>query len=357
MYSTCLFCQASLGTNEAVEAFPVGRRLAFDAAKGRLWVVCRKCERWNLTPLEERWEAIEQCERLFRDARLRASTDNVGLARLRDGTELVRIGAPQRPEMAAWRYGDQFGRRRMRAIATTGLGLGAIAAVVIGGATAGVGVGSFWWIWRGVVRTAIHGRADKALLELPGAEKAPRAVLRALTEPKPLVVRRRHLAQSTVESDAGGLALSLAHDHGRTRVTGPDALRVAARLLPHANRFGGSRRDVQRAVSSLEARGSAEAFLARVGEPVRYGRAFAADAVSPRFLGDENGAPFGLDPVRRLALEMALHEESERRAMDGELAQLEAAWRDAEEIAGIADGLLTESVTERIERLRGKRER
>lgn len=59
MYSTCLFCSEDLGSNEAIEHFPVGRRLAFDAAKGRLWVVCRKCERWNLTPLEERWEAIE----------------------------------------------------------------------------------------------------------------------------------------------------------------------------------------------------------------------------------------------------------------------------------------------------------
>ena len=63
MYSTCIFCQQSLGRNEAIERFPVGRRLAFDEAKGRLWVVCRKCERWNLTPLEERWEAIEECER------------------------------------------------------------------------------------------------------------------------------------------------------------------------------------------------------------------------------------------------------------------------------------------------------
>ncbi len=50
----------------AIEHFPVGRRLAFDAAKGRLWVVCHHCGRWNLSPLEERWEAIEECERLFR---------------------------------------------------------------------------------------------------------------------------------------------------------------------------------------------------------------------------------------------------------------------------------------------------
>src|SRR5580658_5399995 len=120
MYSTCIYCHEDLGSNEVVEHFPVGRRLAFDAARGRLWVVCRKCERWNLTPIEERWEAIEECERLFRDTKLRVSTDNIGLGRAREGLELVRIGDPQRPEMAAWRYGDQFGRRRRRYIGWSG---------------------------------------------------------------------------------------------------------------------------------------------------------------------------------------------------------------------------------------------
>ena len=116
MYGTCLFCTRALGRNESIESFPVGRRLAFDTAKGRLWVVCRTCERWNLSPIEERWEAIEDCERVFRDTRTRVSTEHVGLARMAEGLELVRIGAPLRPEFAAWRYGDQFGRRRRRAI-------------------------------------------------------------------------------------------------------------------------------------------------------------------------------------------------------------------------------------------------
>ena len=40
-----------------------------------------------------------------------------------------------------------------------------------------------------------------------------------------------------------------------------------------------------------------------------------------------------------LALEMSLHEEAERRAFDGELTILEAAWREAEELARVADGL------------------
>jgi hypothetical protein len=40
-----------------------------------------------------------------------------------------------------------------------------------------------------------------------------------------------------------------------------------------------------------------------------------------------------------LALEMALHEETERRALEGELHLLLDAWREAEELAGISDGL------------------
>jgi len=57
--------------------------------------------------------------------------------------------------------------------------------------------------------------------------------------------------------------------------------------------------------------------------------------------------------VQRLAFEMALHEEAERRAMQGELAELERAWRDAEEIAKIADDLLVPtSVGERLAKLR-----
>src|SRR5471032_213568 len=137
MYSTCLFCNGHLGQNEMVEHFPVGRRLAFDEAKGRLWVVCRKCERWNLTPLEERWEAIEECERAFRGTKLRVSTDQIGLARLKEGLELVRVGSPQRPEMAAWRYGDQFGRRRKKQILLAGAAVAVVGTVIVAGPMTG----------------------------------------------------------------------------------------------------------------------------------------------------------------------------------------------------------------------------
>src|SRR3954465_9816381 len=172
MYTTCLFCHSDLGTNESIESFPIGRRLAFDAAQGRLWVVCRKCERWNLTPMEERWEAVEQCERLFTSTRLRVSSDNIGLSRLREGLELVRIGNPMRPELAAWRYGDQFGRRRRNYLIATGAGVVALGGLVTLGAMTGVVAGGGWGLFqagRGLV-SAVQSRRVRTHIRMPGSD-------------------------------------------------------------------------------------------------------------------------------------------------------------------------------------------
>jgi hypothetical protein len=329
MYSTCLFCNASLGSNEVVEHFPVGRRLAFDAAKGRLWVVCRSCERWCLSPLEERWEAIEECERLFRDTRLRVSTENMGLARLREGLELVRVGEPMRPEMAAWRYGDQFGRRRNRALLRAGLGLGALGAVIAGGAAAGVGVvGGWWWIGRGVVDRAVNGSPNRIVARIP--EKT------GLLE-----VRRKELEHVRLDAGASPSELTLSMKARKDTILfhGPDAIWAAGHLLPALNRFGGTRRQVNAAVDILEVAGDAE-------------RTFASAA---RMRGRDERAIHNLDYPVRLALEMAAHEEQERRALEGELALLETAWKEAEEVAAISDSLLLPTgVEEWMNRLRGK---
>jgi hypothetical protein len=54
-----------------------------------------------------------------------------------------------------------------------------------------------------------------------------------------------------------------------------------------------------------------------------------------------------LSPECRLALEMAANEQLETRAFAGELAELERTWRDAEEVAAIADNLLVPPFVER----------
>jgi hypothetical protein len=61
-----------------------------------------------------------------------------------------------------------------------------------------------------------------------------------------------------------------------------------------------------------------------------------------------------VSPELRLALEMVSHEDSERRALEGELYLLEEAWRDAEEIAAISDDMfLPESISTRLAEMKG----
>ena len=363
MYAHCLFCQSALGRNEALEAFPVGRRLAFDAGKGRLWVVCPRCERWNLTPLEERWEAIEAAERLYRESRQRVSTDNVGLARVPDGTTLVRIGRPERAEFAAWRYGDQFGRRRRRSLVTAGAVLAGGGALAAGGVAAGLGVVVGLQLGRLALDTARHGLPFETVARVP----VQGTVLR---------IRRAHLLRSTFGAGEDGRpSLTLAHGAGEsTRLHGDEARRAAALLLPAVNRAGGSAADVRNAVARLEHAGDPERFyrsLATRGERVTAvapdAERFSTAAMLQRMALGSVGIHVGRDAEFRsgllamptslaLAVEMALHEEQERRAMAGELAELARAWREAEEIAAIADDLLLpDAVRGAMRRLRGER--
>jgi hypothetical protein len=349
MYSTCIFCQTHLGANESVEQFPVGRRLAFDSARGRLWVVCRRCERWNLTPLDERWEAIEECERLFRSTRLRVSTDNIGLARVGDGLELVRIGSPLRPEMAAWRYGDQFGRRRRKHLIWSGAGLAAMTGFLILGPATGIIASGAWGLWNlgTFANAAYQFRRLRARISLPD-------------QPFAVNVRRKQLAESVVIPESGGWSLRVPYEipigepvklssgGGTIRASrfntiertallrGDDALRVAASLLPAINEAGANRAEVSEAVRLITDAGDPSTLFSRLSAPRRR-RGVASNA-------DE--IPLIIVPKEmRLALEMATHEDSERRALEGELSHLETAWRQAEEIAGIADDLFVPDET------------
>jgi hypothetical protein len=64
---------------------------------------------------------------------------------------------------------------------------------------------------------------------------------------------------------------------------------------------------------------------------------------------------FALPTSERLALEMALHEEAERKAIEGELLELEQAWKDAEEVAAISDDMfLSPGITGALERMRSR---
>src|SRR5690606_1020933 len=361
-----------------------------------------------------RWEAIEAAERIFRETRMRVSTDQIGLARHREGLELVRIGAPQRPEFAAWRYGDQFGRRRRRALLVGGATAGVIGTVAIAGVVTGVlsgailaQSGNFVNLWQNA-RTLVRVRApDGRLLKL----KRPDLQAAALRP----------------DTEAGGFVLELRNKRRVTHVfRGEQAERIAGVMMPRLNAAGARPSVVQDAVTTLERAGGPEAFLedllrrppvasrgrrqllepgtlklgrlptpsrlalemalheeqerrALEGEPNAAGArpSVVQDAVTTleraggpeAFLEDllrrppvaSRGRRQLLEPgtlklgrlptPSRLALEMALHEEQERRALEGELKALELAWQEAEEVAAIADDLL---LPDRVLRMLGR---
>ena len=321
MYSTCIHCHSALGSNESLPAFPTGRRLAFDAAKGRLWVVCPKCRRWNLTPLEERWEAIEQGERLYRDTRLRVSTHNIGLARMRDGTELIRIGEPQKPEMAAWRYAGDLRRRWLRYGAPMALAGGVIGTVGMAGA---IGI---------TAQLATFATFGGAAAALAWFGQRVRTVL-----PNGRIITLTPWRNGKFRLVPVGSGWGLGGEEIGEPVTGHRAAYTFRSVLTSRNYRGGRQEDVDNAVS----------LLAQVSDPSRFISRVA------RVAEREHVHP--LPAHISFALEMALHEDVERRALEGELRELRSEWAMAEEIAGIADDMmLPAGVEDTIQRFRSER--
>jgi hypothetical protein len=371
MYRNCIFCSSALGSNDAIEEFPVGSRLAFDAWKGRLWAVCPRCRRWNLAPIEERWEAVERSERMFSDSRLRVHSENVGLARLPDGTRLIRIGKALPRELAAWRYGDELVRRRKRAVLWGGAG-------VVGAAALGVGAVAAASV--AIVPSTILGLVHLSQIGFAvGTARSMSRVVHRLERPdgETVVVRASDMRLARIVSSETGSGPALLVPSGASytrveegnavrwvpappvRVEGDDAERLLARSLVSANRSGASDGAIRAALSELERAGSREAFMELVAS---RGAGLFNPLVQPNqnrmpdvvagfrriagtFRGERiAGGAVALPPPQlatpmRLALEMSLHEEGERRALEGELAALERAWREAEEIAAIADAL------------------
>lgn len=346
MYRACIFCSAPLGANEAVELFPVGRSLAFDAEKGRLWAVCPKCARWNLAPIEERWEAIEEAERRFRDTRLRVQNENVGLAKLADGTRLVRVGEALPGELVAWRYGQEARRRHLWASLGTHANLLMAVALPLGGG---------WLAAMRMIYDAVapYWRAEQVMHCIPAAESP--------TE-KPIHLRWRdlRLARTGLGSE-GRLELRIVQSReiwapsSPVAVSGPAVAAVLGKALVRINGQGAEPAELDLALARISSAGGAEPFLRATAAAgfdmavpnLNYGSltpTFTPNSAEQKAKAREDAVRRALpgpprDPTGALAVEMALHEETERRALDGELAMLEAMWREAEEIAGIADRL------------------
>jgi hypothetical protein len=379
MYTTCLWCNESLGRNEVLPSFPVGVRFAFDAVKGRLWVICPQCDRWNLTPLDERWETIDDCERLFRGTHLRYSTDRIGLAQLREGIDLVRVGDALRPELAAWRYGRLLARLASPAASRASRGVALVTRTMVGAVErAERAAGRAARLTRPIAERLIAPLRDVAprgedaqlwwRLHVRGERIAHVCAAHDGERVVPAVVRNRHLIRAELvrpNDREEPWRLDVPHDDGVLTLRGIDGLRVAGKLLATLNTRWPAEETVGLAVRKLEDAGQLAGYFHRVislAMRTRWGRVEHAPArpVSSAWtttealalyitnrsfwsrggIGSESRTPLPrVQMVDRLALEMAANEDVERRALEGELSELEAAWREAEEIAAIADAL------------------
>jgi len=357
MYSTCLFCTKDLGTNEVIETLPIGRRLAFDAAQGRLWVVCRHCAKWNLVPFESRLESIDACERLFRDTRTRFSTDNIGLAKVGDGLELVRVGPALRPEFASWRYGEQYRRRRRNTYLVGGLGvtaaIGALAALNAAGLAVAGGGYMAYQLLKGGWETALN-RRSRILLADPKTEE-------------PMQFDRKRLANVTVSWETGAPSLDIPRAKREvdsiTTFRGTEFHSVGRRVTGSLNILLGRSSELEAGTAILaehagdltewlRARTEAQCRFGGVNSSWRYPGPNAPTAYglysSPYLLLDK------LEPGEKMAVELWMNEDIERQWLEGELTLLEREWRQAEELAKISDNLaLPETADEELARRKG----
>ena len=140
MITRCIFCYREFPANEMLEHFPLGRRVAFDPERGRLWATCESCRRWTLAPIEDRWEALEELEKLTTDlARLLAQTDNISLLKA-EKMEIVRIGRASLSEQSWWRFGRELMSRHKSYQRASLIIIAGIVALQIG-VTAAIGGG------------------------------------------------------------------------------------------------------------------------------------------------------------------------------------------------------------------------
>lgn len=326
MYQRCLVCHTPFPPNESLEHFPLALRIAYDPGKGRLWAVCLECKRWSLAPIEERWEALDELEKLVRDkAKLLSQTDNIAL--LRAGPlEIVRVGKANLREQSWWRYGSELAKRKKnyKTLSVAGA-VGAGAAIWGGMAAGGMGIIAAWVLWDKLPGTI----PDAARWFRFGGDvwRGRRACPRCGFRFHRVPYRRRGdliLAhQSEAEPTEVAYRCPNCRDHreGGLHLQGREAEHTLRRVLAYHHFEGASERTVS----------SATRLIQEAGTPSELTRILLKDGKRLGSLGRTGG----------IALEIAANESQEQRLLELELSQLEAHWETEEELAAIIDGELT----------------
>jgi hypothetical protein len=327
MFKSCLVCRAPFPANESLEHFPNALRIAFDPGKGRLWAICRECKRWTLAPIEERWEALEELEKLVTDeGRLLSQTENIAL--LRTGPlEIVRVGRANLAEQAWWRYGRELIKRKQTYKTLSVAGAVGVGAAIWGGmAVGGMSLLAAWILWENIPNKI----PDAARwLRFGGDAWRGRSVCPGCGHTFRHIPYKRREGLILLPSDSADPTTGLAYRcprcgdsrEGGLQLRGREAEHTLRRVLAYHHFSGASERQVSDATRLIQEAGTPDS-LTRI--LVKGGKR----------LGDL-GRTGGFD------LEIAANESSEQRLLELELAELEVHWEAEEELAAIIDGELT----------------
>jgi hypothetical protein len=256
--------------------------------------------------------------------------------------------------MAAWRYSNRFKGRRRRAIAATAARYGIVAGIFA--------LNPIQLLSLPLQLVASSGtRRHRSGISDFGKRIVAR--LETVEGTKPIVTRaaaQEALLLPPNSSDSWGLRISTPDGftsswrvwHGGFPaeywvIRGEAALELAGKILPAVNFDGGGDSDVRDAVTLLGKQTDPHVAFARAA-------AIANRANWEDF--ESRGLLAALPAPQRLALEMISHEDTERRALEGELYLLEDAWREAEEIAAISDNMfLPKAITDGLAKLKARK--
>jgi hypothetical protein len=266
------------------------------------------------------------------------------------------------PEFAAWRYGGHYLARYRRELRLS-LGSQLVMATAYGakwivgsalpmGVLAGIGVTTVamqWsltaahaqrlWLPRRVLHTAAHG--PRAVTH--GDAKATRVCIDEQSGVNLVLASRPVVSAPPLLRRLGVQHLWTGGARTETRHSADESPRLLASILGASH--------VQAAFGRKQVDAAVNVMVEHVHRaPTEPGEAAVRLLTNPALgigrPGDfPNGRPLDSMPWQvRLAAEMALHEDDERRALAGELGALYARWEAAERIARIADGELTRLV-------------
>jgi hypothetical protein len=324
MMRRCLFCHTHFPENGRFQHIPLGRRIAYDPVRGRLWTVCGSCFRWTLVPVEDRDAALYELERAAHDQAVPvAHTSNVALLAL-DQLFLIRVGEAGLAEQAWWRYGRELQRRRASFDSAgsrlTAYTFGAMAFV---GEVMGLSDPDLSIDWKDTPVQDILRWRRFGWAAWRGRVRCPycNSTLRAL---------RYDLSWWVypLRGEGGGLSVGVpcprcdpwTPEHVYM-IEGPQAENVLRRCLAYQNISGAGEGLIRDAARVIEDSGS-------VGE-------FTVTATERR------QSLWKMGQTGAVALEIALSESVEERMLDLEMRAIEFLWRQEEELARIIDEELT----------------